>query len=211
MLYRQRALKIALGQVGVRESPAGSNSGAKVRQYQAATSLRSPETGYLKAGRPLVELNRSASVGELLSLARKRGWAHNHTPKPGDIICFDWNTLNGPGRGDWPDHVGIVKRVLPGGVLHCVEGNTAVGNDSNGGSVMVRTDRRISMAEGFIRVPGRERYRFELWIRGKLAAKSRPYTGSGASRFKRFYGSVSDRVSASARRGIRSVIRRRKL
>ena len=36
-----------------------------------------------------------------------------------------------------PDHVGIVVRAL-GTALETVEGNTAVGNDSDGGEVMRR-------------------------------------------------------------------------
>ena len=162
MLYRMKALEIARSQVGIKESPAGSNSGTKVREYQATTTLGG--TGwpwcaafvnwcFKKAGLPLNALGRSASVGLLLNAARDKGWVHNGTPKAGDIVCFDWNTLDGPGHLDWPDHVGIVKKVYSDGSFDAVEGNTAVGNDSNGGQVMVRRRSR-SMVEGFIRVPG---------------------------------------------------------
>jgi cell wall-associated NlpC family hydrolase len=52
-------------------------------------------------------------------------------PLPGDLVVFDWD-------GGAPDHVGIVIRALPAGGLETVEGNTAVGNDSDGGEVMRR-------------------------------------------------------------------------
>ena len=54
-------------------------------------------------------------------------------PNPGDIVFFDWN---GDGRYD---HTGIfVMWLEKGKTFHSVEGNTAIGNDSNGGEVMLR-------------------------------------------------------------------------
>lgn len=188
MLYRTDALRIAVKQVGVKEQPAGSNRGPMVDKYQDADGLTNPNYGYpwcasfvnwcfLRADRPLRELALSASVGNLLAEARKRGWAHNGTPRPGDLVCFDWNTLNGPGHGDWPDHIGFVRRVIDANTYECVEGNTAVGDDSNGGQVMVRTRKR-SMVEGFIRVPGGYTYqsRYRLVI-DKRGVSPRPVNG----------------------------------
>lgn len=160
--YRELALREAVSQLGVSEMPPDSNSGRKVQQYQDATSLAGT-TGwpwcaafvnwcYMKVGRPLKELNRSASVPILLSLARKAGWGV-HVPAPGDVVCYDWDTLTGPDHGDIPDHVGIVSKIVSTSTFEAIEGNTAIGNDSNGGSVMRRT-RNISMVEGFFRVPG---------------------------------------------------------
>jgi hypothetical protein len=65
------------------------------------------------------------------------------TPRPGDIAVFDWD-------GGLPDHVGIVVRAQPCGI-ETVEGNTAVGNDSDGGEVM-RRSRRLSDVALFGRV-----------------------------------------------------------
>lgn len=54
-------------------------------------------------------------------------------PEPGDIVFFDWN---GDNRYD---HTGLfVKWIEEGVVFETIEGNTAIGNDSNGGKVMVR-------------------------------------------------------------------------
>lgn len=151
-LARIRALEIAATQVGTKESPANSNSGVKVREYQAATTLKG--TGwpwcaafvnwcFLKAGKPLPL--RSASVGYLLADARNRGYVVSK-PQRGDVVCFNFNGDN------WPDHVGLVLRVLDARTIITIEGNTAVGNDANGGAVMQRTRNTARCA--FIRYPG---------------------------------------------------------
>jgi len=62
---------------------------------------------------------------------KKTGEITEH-PKSGDIVFFDWNN---DGRYD---HVGLFKRDLGNGTFETIEGNTAVGNDSNGGQVMLR-------------------------------------------------------------------------
>lgn len=54
------------------------------------------------------------------------------TPIMGDIVFFDWN-------GDLRyDHVGIFEKDIDGVHFQSIEGNTSVGNDSNGGEVMRR-------------------------------------------------------------------------
>lgn len=53
-------------------------------------------------------------------------------PKEGDVVFFDWN-----GDGVF-DHTGIFIKDLGKGMFESIEGNTAIGNDSNGGSVMIR-------------------------------------------------------------------------
>jgi hypothetical protein len=61
-------------------------------------------------------------------------------PAPGNIVFFDWN---GDGRFD---HTGIfVKWLEIGKTFECIEGNTAIGNDSNGGNVMLRTRKNINV------------------------------------------------------------------
>ena len=64
-------------------------------------------------------------------------------PRPGDLAIFDWD-------GGLPDHVGLVVSSSLEGVK-TVEGNTAVGNDSDGGEVM-RRDRRLADVALFGRV-----------------------------------------------------------
>ena len=71
-------------------------------------------------------------------------WIGRSTPAPGDIAIYNWD-------GGVADHIGIVEADLGGGTFHAVEGNTAVGNDSNGGTVMRRLRYAIQVT-GFGRV-----------------------------------------------------------
>ncbi|MCW5910126.1 MAG: peptidoglycan-binding protein [Cyclobacteriaceae bacterium] len=65
-------------------------------------------------------------------------------PQPADIVIFDWN-----GDGTC-DHTGIfVKWVDAGKTFMCWEGNTALGNDDNGGRVMLRT-RHTGSVKAFV-------------------------------------------------------------
>ena len=51
----------------------------------------------------------------------------------GDIVLFDWT-----GDGE-ADHIGFIVKQYSDGSYLTIEGNTAIGNDSNGGEVMYRT------------------------------------------------------------------------
>jgi cell wall-associated NlpC family hydrolase len=73
-----------------------------------------------------------------------RSLAAGVPPAAGDLVVFDWD-------GGLPDHVGIVVAARAGGRLDTVEGNTAVGNDSDGGEVM-RRRRRIEQVSTFGRL-----------------------------------------------------------
>ena len=62
---------------------------------------------------------------KMIDLFKKLGaWVENEnrTPKPGEVIFYDWQD---DGKGDnkgWSDHVGIVEAVA-GGVITVIEGN----------------------------------------------------------------------------------------
>lgn len=71
-------------------------------------------------------------------------WIGRSEPQPGDIAIYNWD-------GGVPDHIGIVEEYLGGGKFNAIEGNTSVGNDSNGGEVMRRL-RYISQVDGFGRL-----------------------------------------------------------
>lgn len=64
--------------------------------------------------------------------------------KPGDIAIMDFPNNKVP-----TDHCGIVTAVTPVGV-RTIEGNTAMGNDSNGGQVMER-ERMYGVILGAVR------------------------------------------------------------
>lgn len=71
-------------------------------------------------------------------------WKGRTEPMPGDIAIYNWD-------GGVPDHIGIVEEYLGGGKFNAIEGNTAVGNDSNGGEVMRRL-RYLTDVDGFGRI-----------------------------------------------------------
>lgn len=82
----------------------------------------------------------SANCGTMADWFKSQGRSYSYTttPKVGDIVFFDWD-----GKHKTRHHVGIVKKVYNGGEsILTIEGNTAVGNDSNGGQVMERTRYR---------------------------------------------------------------------
>lgn len=68
--------------------------------------------------------------------------------RPGDLVTYDWE------HDGTSDHVGRFQRwIVQGSTFKSVEGNTAEGNDSNGGEVQIR-DRSVSLVHHFIQVEG---------------------------------------------------------
>ena len=154
----RKALVEALRHVGVRESPPGSNRTMFGRWYGVdgvpwcaifvsyCFSVGAGVTlcrGWHGAG---VSPRGVAYVPTLEAWLRGTGrsLAAGVPPAAGDLVVFDWD-------GGLPDHVGIVVAARTGGRLDTVEGNTAVGNDSDGGEVM-RRRRRIEQVSTFGRV-----------------------------------------------------------
>lgn len=84
-----------------------------------------------------------ASVPLLEKWLRDTGRWHEGAPAAGDLVLFDWD-------GGAPDHVGIVEHVQAAR-LATIEGNTAVGDDSDGGEVL-RRSRLLHGVVGFGRV-----------------------------------------------------------
>jgi CHAP domain len=68
-------------------------------------------------------------------------------PQEGDIVFFDWNK---DGRYD---HTGIFVKWIDDNTFETIEGNTAVGNDSNGGTVMKRKRDKTKANVLFVNVP----------------------------------------------------------
>ena len=156
--FREKATQLAVKEAaaGVREQ--GTNTGPRVKEYQATTSLGGTgwpwcaafvNWAFAQAGRPLVELTKSASVGFLDQHARTHGWLVN-TPQRGDVFCYR------AADGDtWPDHTGIVLKRNPDGSLRTVEGNTSGTSIAEGDGVYVK-DRPKWFADRctYIRVSG---------------------------------------------------------
>jgi hypothetical protein len=161
---RGRALAFCVANTGVRESPAGSNQGPKITEWQRSLGgwlVGAPWCGVfcakaLQSAGVTGVTWRLASVGFVEDDARAgrgpfRAWTTDPTPVlRGDLVILF-------GRGV---HVGIVESVdRRRGVVNTREGNTSAGaggNQSNGGGVYART-RPLSQVHGFARVdyPGK--------------------------------------------------------
>ena len=136
-------LDIARAELGTKESPTGSN---KVK-YSTWYGLTGPWCvmfvmwccHYAGVELPI----RTASCSALRAAAQSAGMWVTGDYRPGDIVIYDW------GKDGKPDHCGIIETVGGSSVVS-IEGNTAIGNDSNGGEVMRRT-RTLSQIIGAVR------------------------------------------------------------
>jgi hypothetical protein len=153
----QQALDEALKHIGTKESPSGSNKTAFGKWFGVdgvawcnvfvsyCFSIGAKYVicaGFNGAG---VYPNGCTYVPTTEAWMQATGiWKGRTTPLPGDIAIYNWD-------GGVPDHIGIVEQDLGGGKFNAIEGNTAVGNDSNGGQVMRRV-RYVSQVDGFGRV-----------------------------------------------------------
>lgn len=153
----QAALEEARLYIGVKEFPAGSNDtvfgrwigvnkapwcAAFVSFCFSAAAGYTIGAGYKSAG---MHPRGGVYVPTIMAWLKESGqWIERSDPQPGDIAIFNWD-------GGVPDHIGIVDKSLGGGNFTCVEGNTSVNNNSNGGEVMLRT-RRIEQVDGFGRI-----------------------------------------------------------
>ena len=132
-----KIVEIARKEIGYSETPKNSNKtkygkwfgfdgvawcGMFVSWCYAQAGQQLPNIGFLKG---------FAGCQTAVAYFKKNGQL---TTKPiaGDIVFFDWNK---DGRYD---HTGIFVKWLNENEFENIEGNTAVGNDSNGGQVMLR-------------------------------------------------------------------------
>lgn len=140
-----RAVAIAGTQIGIKEHPAGTNTGPAVVIYQHATNPG--QTGFPWCASFVTWCLRQAEWKvSFASMAYVPAWvAAAHSGKyplmviakseaeEGDIVTYDWD------NDTVADHIGFVLSKPDGnGKFNAREGNTAVGNDSNGGEVMDR-------------------------------------------------------------------------
>jgi hypothetical protein len=156
---RLRALESARKYLGVKENPKDSNRGVLIDRWNTEAGVPVGSSWcmsfvhamYLACG---VKLGGWASVGFFETWAAANGDLVKR-PFKGDIVCYDWSGDN------WPDHVGIVERVLAlrwkdkvfAGWIQTVEGNTSsgkLGSQSDGDGVYRR--RRWAHNCKFVRV-----------------------------------------------------------
>jgi hypothetical protein len=152
MTLSEKALEVAVGEIGNQEIPLGSNWGEHVQRYLHSVGIDFPASWcmgfvywcYSEAAKelniPSFPLFRSGGVLNV--------WNHTppnqkvNAPIPGDIFIQD----HGHGLGN----TGIVESV-EGSTIHTIEGNTNSDGSRNGVEVE-RKKRLISSVKGFIRI-----------------------------------------------------------
>jgi hypothetical protein len=147
-------LSKAKSQIGVKESPAGSNHVKYCDWYGmlgpwcAMFVTWADQTGERPTS-SFVRGQRYSYVPTIVNDARngRYGLSVTSSPKPGDVVTYDWEQ-NGE-----PDHTGIFEGYVQGSLskFTAIEGNTSIDSNSNGGEVMRRT-RSITPQVVFIRV-----------------------------------------------------------
>lgn len=146
-----KIIETALKEVGTKESPPDSNN-VKYNDWIYGKPVSGPNFPwcgafvswvYANSGFPLGNIGVTKGyVGCPYALANIAKWGKvvsRHEVKPGDVVFFDWN------HDQRMDHTGIFVKDLGNDLFESIEGNTSLGNDSNGGEVMVR-QRRYSVA-----------------------------------------------------------------
>lgn len=137
-------LEIAVGELGTKESPAGSNRVKYASWYGLQGQpwcMMFVMWVFAQAGVALP--TRTASCTTLMNAAKAAGDWVTADYQPGDVVIYDW------GGDKVPDHCGIVESVS-GSSVTAIEGNTSFSNDSNGGEVMRRV-RQASSILGAVR------------------------------------------------------------
>ena len=131
----------AKSQIGITENPSGSNK-VKYNTAYYGKEVSGPEYPWCcafiwwlfnecKASPLYYGGKKTASCTTLMNYYKKHG-QFSKTPQVGCLVFYNW------GKGTTAKHIGIVTEV-GSGYIKAIEGNTAVGNDSNGGKVMERT------------------------------------------------------------------------
>lgn len=154
MLTVNQILDLANQQIGVKESPAGSN---KVKYNTAYYGKVVSGSAYpwccvfiwwlfdqLKANGLFFGGKKTASCTTLMDYAKKNGLFVSKDFKPGDLIFFNWNNSKSSA-----EHIGICISATSKAVT-CIEGNTSLTSNDNGGCVMRRT-RNLSVVIGAYR------------------------------------------------------------
>jgi hypothetical protein len=148
-MSRQKVIEVAASQLGVKESPPDSNK-TKYGEWYGENGVQwcaiFVSWVFDQARSPLGHIDTDKGYASCQD--GYLHWQRTHelttTPQEADIVLYDWN-LDGH-----CDHTGIFFKWLEEGVsFQSYEGNTSVGNDSDGGEVMLRT-RTVRYVKAFV-------------------------------------------------------------
>jgi len=150
MTLQEKALDIAITQIGVQEDAAHTNKGPQVSKYLASVGLNPGYSwcmafvywNFEQAAEAMGRLNPLYKTGGVLEQWRQRKDQYRvTTPQPGDIMILDY----GQGLG----HTGIVEKV-EAELIHTIEGNTNDDGSRDGYEVCRRTRSRTKVL-GYLR------------------------------------------------------------
>jgi peptidoglycan hydrolase-like protein with peptidoglycan-binding domain len=148
---RVKALENLSAHLGAKEFPPNSNRVSWASEWYGVIGpwcAMAVTRAYVDAGSKAFERAKRYAYCPFI-VADARAGRNNLTlasdPKPGDLVLYDWD------RDGVADHVGLFERWRSFSEFDAIEGNTAVGNDSNGGEVMRRTRTR-SLVIAFVHV-----------------------------------------------------------
>lgn len=150
MTLQQKALEVAITQLGKEEIPRGSNWGEPVKSYLASVGINFPASWcmafdywcFKEAAKEMGIKTPLTKTGGVLNAWQKAPASVKVTdPQPGDVFIQD----HGHGLG----HTGIVEWV-EGDVLHTIEGNTNDTGSREGYEVCRRTRKKSSVI-GYLR------------------------------------------------------------
>lgn len=139
MATAEQIIKKAKSQIGYKESPNGSN---KTKYGKAYGMNGQPWCAMFVwwifkacgASKLFFGGKKSAYVPTIMDWGiKEKLTVYKGGGKPGDIVGFDFN------HNRSSDHIGFIEKKNADGSYTCIEGNTAIGNDANGGQVMRRT------------------------------------------------------------------------
>lgn len=154
MVTANKVINLAKEQIGVKENPSGSNKVKYNTEYYGKVVSGSAYPWCcvfiwwlfkeLGASELFFGGNKTASCTTLMDYAKKNGLYVSKDFKPGDLIFFNW-----AGNKYSANHIGICTAATKTTVT-CIEGNTSLTNNDNGGAVMKR-QRNVSVVAGAYR------------------------------------------------------------
>jgi len=147
-------LSLARDELGVKESPMGSNQVKYNTAYYGRAVSGSAWAWcctfiwwLFKAG-DASDLfyggGKTASCTTLMKYYRVQGQIVTD-PRPGDLVFYNWK-----GAKSTAVHIGVVESIDADGDIIAIEGNTSIESDDNGGKVM-RRNRKRSVCIAFAR------------------------------------------------------------
>lgn len=154
MTIAEKALEIAITQLGKSEEPRRSNWGPHVQKYLASVGIKTPAPWcmafvywcYGEAAKSMGVKNPLLCTGHVGTQWNMRKANHAvNSPHPGDLFVL----LNKDGTG----HIGFVRTIAPTGDLATtVEGNSNDEGDREGYEVCSKPGgRKRSTIKGFLR------------------------------------------------------------